>query len=119
MNDNPYQSPTDSETPSFGRDAVFAKCHRCGEDTEEGLNLIKSGLYFSSFKQAKQFVSKPEDLSKVGWRAYFPSRVRYFRAYICRKCQTYTIDFSRKLSHTEAQMIVDKANSDARSSMTE
>ena len=80
-------------------------CPRCGTTLESGFACKAIGLSFVAPDKFERFAFLDEDLAKSGLRKLLPSKVEYFRSYLCRSCELYLIDFGTTLDRGQAEQV--------------
>lgn len=82
-------------------------CPKCGETMEQGLSSGRSiGLSYITPEKLHNFAFVDEDLVRAGWRKLLPSKALYCRAYLCRKCQMLSVDYSQFYTRAQANDFV-------------
>jgi len=101
MDDNPYQSPA---PPQADLTPLLPKCPRCGGVMNAGFMIANSGLGgFASMESISKPIYATETIVGAGWFSILPSFAKWFKASLCRTCRLLVIDYSKKLSHSDAK----------------
>ena len=101
---NPYAAPnTDMNAPRDQDGGKAHCCPSCGSTTEPGFKIAANELDFTTTDAMLQQINVHENLAlKTLFSWFFIRPSRYFRTYLCRRCQFYTVDYGTVLTHAEA-----------------
>jgi hypothetical protein len=77
-------------------------CPSCGQPLERGFAVKSAVLSFVRPDKFKKFAFVDEDLQRVGFAKYLPSRARYCPSFLCRNCQLCLVNYGTVLSRREA-----------------
>lgn len=84
-------------------DGSFDHCPRYGEPMKAGFAARAATLSFIEPEKFRRFAFIDEDLAQTGLlRKLLPWKGEYYRAYLCRSCSLYVVDYSHTLSRREA-----------------
>jgi hypothetical protein len=85
-------------------------CPRCGSPLQLGFAARSVGLSFVSPEKFEHFAFLDEDVSQAGLKKLLPSKAEYYRAYLCRSCKLYVVDYSKIYHRNDAEQLVKSAN---------
>ena len=85
---------------------TVSHCPRCDNVLEDGFAGKAIGLSFVSHDKFQKFVFVDEDISNAGWKKYLPSGAEFFDSYLCRSCELYLVDFSKTLSRSQVEQVI-------------
>jgi hypothetical protein len=70
-----------------------------------GFSARATGLSFIKPEKFQRYTFIAEDISGAGLSKFLPWRAAFFRAYLCRQCEFFMVDYSRSYSRKEANAI--------------
>ena len=85
---------------------TFSHCPRCDNVLEDGFAGHAVGLSFISHDKFQNFAFVDEDISNAGWKKFLPSVAEFFDSYLCRSCELYLVDFSKTLSRSQVEQVI-------------
>ena len=85
---------------------VDCHCPRCNNVLEDGFAGKACGLSFVSHDKFQNFAFVDEDISNAGWKKFLPSVAEFFDSYLCRSCELYLVDFSKTLSRSQVEQVI-------------